>query len=340
MNKKNKSRFFPVKLGMLLIATLLLSCETEYNDKVNTLPGDVIQVPGYTQIESFKITDTEDNPISAAITGENIVITWSNHMALPETVTPQIILGEGAAISPASGVAVPFQNGTLYTVTSQAGTTRQYSLKIDFRQPEPQSWTANGGEMLYKGLIQKMTNYGTSGSIDNLWMSLPDTRVYFVAATDQTEYTAEIIYLGTGEGVAPFNEYGVYYFLPENMPLGMYDLRIKNGDYVLQNNSVENRFKIEILEPDYFKTEKYGFPTTKQAGQTLEVRGGLLTMLTAVEIFNSDNPDVIYPLEIVNVTSYRATLKLPSNIPSGTYNKMRFTRGEEVSNLTYPVMIE
>lgn len=343
MNKRIHYPVFLYKIALLFITLLCLSCDTEYIDKVNTIPADVIKVPGYTHIESFTIKDADNNSISAALTEEHIVITWSNHLLLPETVKPEIILGTEAVISPASGAEVPFKDGTVYTVTSKAGTTKKYTLKIDFRQKEPRTWTSTAEEPITKGFMAKMTNRGTSDPaiINDLWMSLKDTRVYFVSAADQkTEYTAEIAYLGSGETTAPFLEYGVYYFLPENMPLGMYDLRIKNGAYTLQNASVENRFKIEVVEPDYFKTERFGFPTTKRSGETLEVRGGLLDLLTSVEIYNTANTAVTYPLEIVKLTSYKATLKIPAGVPAGVYDRMRFKRESGTSNLSYAVTVQ
>lgn len=343
MTKRNNPGIFLYKTVILFLSVFLFSCETEYNDKINTIPGDVIKVPGYTQIESFTIKDTENNSISAAITDENIIITWSSYMKLPQTIKPEIVLGTEAVISPASGTDVPFANGTEFTVTSKAGTTKKYTLKIDFRQKEPRTWTTTGGETLTKGLLQSIINRGsgTTNTINDLWMSLENTRVYFVSAADQTEYTAEIVYLGSGETVSPFLEYGIYYFLPENMPLGLYDLRVKNGTYVLQNTSVENRYKIEITEPDFFTTVRYGFPVEKQAGETFEVRGAMMNILTSVSIYSSSNTAAVYPLEIVSLTPYRAVLKVPAGIPAGLYERMRFIRNNGgTSNLTYAVTVK
>ncbi|WP_281233181.1 hypothetical protein [Flavobacterium gelatinilyticum] len=336
MNKT--TNFYTV--AVLFLSVLFFSCDTEYVDKVNEIPGDVIKVPGYTQIESFIVKDKENNPISAAITENNLVITWSNYMELPETVKPEIILGQEAAISPASGAEVPFKDGTEFIVTSKAGTTKKYTLKIDFRQREPKAWSYAGSDFLYKGQLQKVVNSGLDGEIDNLWLSLKDTQVILVAASDQKEYAAETVYVGTGIGAAPYLNYGVYYFLPENLPVGLYDLRIKNGAYTLQNANVEERFKIEAAEPDFYKTEKYGFPATKKAGETIEVRGSLLDLLQSVSIYSNNDPSVVYPLEIVSLTKYRAVLRIPAGTPAGTYERMRFTREDATSNLTYPVTVE
>lgn len=341
MNKKNKTNIFFI--GVLFLSALFVSCDTEYIDKVNTIPGDVIKVPGYTQIESFTFKDTENNSVQAAITEENIIVTWSSHIIMPETIKPEIVLGTEATIAPASGTEIPFKDGAVYTVTSKAGTTKKYTLKIDFRQKEPTAWNYNYGSTLIKGSLQSMINPARSGSnsIDNLWLSKEQTRVYLVSAADQkTEYTAETVYVGIGNGVAPFNNYGVYFFLAEDTPVGTYELRIKNGAYVIQNVNVENRYKIEVTEPTAFKVELYGTLSEKQAGDTFEIRGGLLNTLTSVQIFNSASSTVTYPVEVVSSTAYRAVLKIPAGTPAGTYNRMRFYRGTANTLTAFTVTIK
>lgn len=341
MNKKNRTNVFLI--GMLFLSALFLSCDTEYIDKVNTIPGDVIQVPGFTHIESFILKDTENNSIQAAITDDNIVVTWSNHIIMPEKIKPEIILGTEATIAPASGVEIPFKNGEVYTVTSKAGTTKKYTLKIDFRQKEPTAWNYNYGSTLIKGSLQSMINpaRGGSNSIDNLWLEKEQTKVYLVSAADQkTEYTAETVYVGIGTGAIPFINYGVYYFVGENTPVGTYELRIKNGAFVVQNANIENRYKIEVVEPTAFKMELYGTLTEKQAGDTFEVRGGLLNTITKIEMYNSASSTVIYPVEVVSSTTYRAVLKIPVGTPAGVYNRMRFYRGTANTLSAYTVTVK
>ncbi|MFD1602198.1 hypothetical protein ACFSJW_18160 [Flavobacterium artemisiae] len=330
-------------IGMLFLSVFFFSCDTEYIDKVNTIPGDVIQVPGYTHIESFTLKDTENNTIQAAITEENIIVTWSNHIVMPKKIKPEIILGTEAVITPASGTEIPFKDGEVYTVTSKAGTTKKYTLKIDLRQKEPTAWNFEYGSTLIKSSLLSMTNpaRGGSNSIDNLWLKKEQTRVFLVAATDQkTEYTAETVYVGTGTGVQPFANYGAYYFLPDNIPAGMYELRIKNGAYTIQNASVENRYKMEVVEPTTFKVELYGTASEKQAGDTFEVRGGLLNTVTSVQMYNSAAATVIYTLEVVSATAYKVVLKIPAGTPAGTYNRMRFYRGTASTLSAYTITVK
>lgn len=328
MHKKMKTNTF--LMAILFLSVLFFSCDTEYIDKVNTIPGDVIQVSGYTHIESFTLKDTENNTIQAAITDDTIIVTWSNYMTMPEKIKPEIVLGTEAVIAPASGAEIPFKDGEVYTVTSKAGTTKKYTLKIDLRQKEPTAWNHEYGSTYIKGSLQSITNpaRGGSNSIDNLWLNKEQTRVYLVSATDQkTEYTAEIVYIGLGTGTNPLSNYGVYYFPSEDTPAGMYDLRIKNGAYTLQNANIQNRFKINIQEPVSFAADTYGFPVEKQAGETVEVRGRMMDTVTEVQMYSSTASTVIYTLEIVSKTPYRLVLKVPSGIPAGTYNRLKFIRG-------------
>ncbi|GAA3738733.1 hypothetical protein GCM10022422_22750 [Flavobacterium ginsengisoli] len=346
MNKKNNTNVFLI--GLLFLSVLFFSCDTEYIDKVNSIPGDVVKVPGYTHIESFTIKDADNNDVSAAITEENIIVTWSVNTSFPETIKPEIVLGTEAVISPASGTEVPFKDGTVYTVTSKAGTTKKYTLKIDFRQTEPRTWTVAYPETFRKGFLQKIVNIGNSGitsSINDLWLSVENSRVYLVSAEDEkTEYTAEIVHLGgslgtTTSGTA-FTEYGVYYFLKEDMPVGTYDLRVKNGIYTLQNASVENRFQVSVIEPDSFKAELIGSGTERKIGDTFEIRGGQLNTITKIEMYNSTAPTAIYPLEFVSGTIYRAILKVPEGTPAGTYNRVRFYRDAASTLTAYTLKIK
>ncbi|HEY1195722.1 hypothetical protein [Flavobacterium sp.] len=345
MSKKNNTNIFSV--GLLFLSVLFFSCDTEYIDKVNTIPGDVIKVSGYTQIETFSFKDSENNTISAAITDANIIVTLSTNTTIPTTIKPEIVLGTEATISPASGAEIAFKDGTEYTVTSKAGTTKKYTLKIDFRQVEPQTWTYAAPETYTKGSLQRLVNIATGGStngVENLWLSLENTRVYLVAATDQkTEYTAEIVHLGGPLGTSattPFISYGIYYFLPEDMPVGTYDLRVKNGKYILQNGSVENRFKVSVIDPTLFSAELVGSPVQKQGGDTFEVRGALMNTVTSVIMYNSTAATVTYPVEIVSSSTYKIVLKVPAGTPAGTYNRMRFYRGTANTLTAFTVTVK
>jgi len=123
------------------------------------------------------------------------------------------------------------------------------------------------------------------------------------------------------------------------MPEGLYDGRIVNGNYLLMNTEAQ-RFQSEVKLPTNFSVTRYGFPTTKQAEQTVEVRGTLLDQTTSIEIYNNANSEAVCPLEIVSVSPYRMTLKIPVGTPAGAFNRMKFWRGEESTNSANAVTVQ
>lgn len=74
----------------------------------------------------------------------------------------------------------------------------------------------------------------------------------------------------------------------------------------------------------------------QQTAETFEVRGSLMNTITAVELYNSTNTALVYPLEIVSFTPYRAVIK----IPEGTYNRVRFKRDSLISNSSHTVTLK
>ena len=83
----------------------------------------------YAEIESFSITDGNGNKLYAAIKDDEIIVYWNPPTGdFPSSVTPEIVVSEGATISPASGTPIPFNESTIYTVKAQNGTVKSYKL--------------------------------------------------------------------------------------------------------------------------------------------------------------------------------------------------------------------
>ena len=165
--KKNILSLITVCAGALF---LLTSCETEYN---------TTYVSGDAGIKSFTVQAIEgQEPIQAAIVNDTIKILWTSYNEMPKNITPTIEISDKAAISPKTGVEIPFKTGEKYTVTSEAGVAKQYTLQIDFRQPQPKILATNPTKA-FKG---EWLTYPA----DNLWINLEQTRVYLVSATDKT----------------------------------------------------------------------------------------------------------------------------------------------------------
>lgn len=106
---------------LLLLVAVISSCnKTEYETlkrPYNTIEG--FSIAGYHALDS----------INGVISEDEIKVYWSAEAARPATIKPTIALSPGATISPASGQAVPFSESTVYTVTAEDGTAKEYKLK-------------------------------------------------------------------------------------------------------------------------------------------------------------------------------------------------------------------
>lgn len=131
MKMKNNSIYTYIVWLVALAFGLVVSqscTETEYEQLLRP----------YNAIERFRIAGYGDiDSIKAVISGDSIVLYWPEDYEAPSTVTPTIAVSAGAIISPASGEAVAFSENTVYTVTAEDGTTRQYRLIPQFNQPIP-----------------------------------------------------------------------------------------------------------------------------------------------------------------------------------------------------------
>ncbi|MFD2940246.1 hypothetical protein [Flavobacterium notoginsengisoli] len=323
MKKQYKYNFYNLLAASAMLLTVVASCDTEYNTIYNDIPGDVTYVSGDAIIKSFTIQEHADQqPIQAAIVNDTIKIVWVSYYAMPKTITPNIVLAEKAVISPKSAVEIPFKNGETYTVTSEAGTIKKYTLKVDFRQPQPKAFVGEATGTL--GGWTSIVNSGLGG-IDDLWLNLEQTRVYLVSGADQkTEYDCEIAYFGKGTGTTPFRDYGIYFYLPVNAPVGKYDLRIKNGEYILRDSKEANWFNFTVTESTTVAISTFTAGFSVVAGGTFKIRGTKLDTGTSIYI-SVGTAGTRYPLEIVSRTAYEAVLKVPAGTPAGTYNRYFFT---------------
>lgn len=127
---KSLNKIYNVTLITVGLAMLFAqSCtDTEYEQLLQP----------YNTIESYRIAGYgEIDSVEAVISGDSILIYWDSKAELPATITPSILISSGATISPASGEEVAFSENTVYTVTAEDGTTRQYQLKPRLNQAIP-----------------------------------------------------------------------------------------------------------------------------------------------------------------------------------------------------------
>jgi hypothetical protein len=227
---KNNQKIMKYLLPGLILILASQSCKKEYVDKFKMIPADTVTLSGYTHITSFKISEfSADTIIKATIGSDSIIIYWPSYKPLPATIKPTITIPEKATILPGSGAEVNFENGTKFTVTSEAGTKKEYKLYIDFRQPEPYFVYNNPSVFL-----------SSANNISGDWL-LTDTartKVYLISATDQKEYTATVVSMSTGN---------ITFNIPATLPADqLYDIKVVNGIYTIYNNTVEQRNNIAV----------------------------------------------------------------------------------------------
>lgn len=102
---------------------LLNACKKEYPDYP------------YNDIKQFVIKNVNGADLKAAFNNNDIILYWPPFVNVPDSITPQITVAERAAIHPASGTKVPFNETTVYTVTAQDGSIRTYKLVVATNQP-------------------------------------------------------------------------------------------------------------------------------------------------------------------------------------------------------------
>lgn len=101
--------------------------------QINVMLGDVVIIPkggeaslsNKCEITSFKIGDA-----TGTITDSAIAVTVPKDTDVT-SLTPTIVISDGASVSPASGTAKDFTNAVTYTVTAANGTsTKAYIVTV------------------------------------------------------------------------------------------------------------------------------------------------------------------------------------------------------------------
>ncbi len=113
--------------------------------------------------------------MSAAMSGDSIVMYWPSHLATPSSIKPQIEVSEGAAVSPASGSTVPFQTGTAFTVKAQSGVEKKYYLKVVMNQApiqisEATSYTGTRGGELVVDIGSSMRYFAQDPAVTSFYL--------------------------------------------------------------------------------------------------------------------------------------------------------------------------
>lgn len=120
-------------LCFMLLPALFFSCKkTEYENIKRPYNGiQRFAIAGYGGLDS----------INAVIGDDDLIVYWNADAEPPAKIRPVIAVSAGATVSPASGEEVDFSENTVYTVTAEDGTVREYTLKPVFNEAVPVLFT-------------------------------------------------------------------------------------------------------------------------------------------------------------------------------------------------------
>lgn len=240
--------------GLLIFVAAFTSCKkTEYEQTkrpYNTMA--YFTIGGYADLDS----------INAVITDNEITLYWSADSVLPKKIKPRILVSEGATVSPASGEEVSFSESTVYTVTAEDGTERQYTLKPVQHEAIPvlagfadeSHWGGLGPDWQYgKGKKLKI-----NGQYFLHYNDASGIRVYAQRMRDGFEFDLEV-------DPAETSTTQVAVDLPKltaELDTGMHRIYVQVGDY--PSNSLE----VWVAPPSLIDVAKI---TLREAGQTIYI---------------------------------------------------------------------
>jgi hypothetical protein len=318
-HKKMKSR--SVIVIVVLLAVSIVSCRKEYVDKINTIAGDTVYISGMNYIRSFEVKEySADTVLKAGITADSIIVYWPSYArAKPDSIAPIITLPDSATISPASGKKVAFKTGTMYTVTSAAGTIKKYTLTISQQSAVP--W------FYYNPASITLGDYVTVSG-DQFWQDTSQTKVYLVSATTGAAYPAELFSV-------PIT--GPRFIIPLNVPTdGLYDIKVVNGAYTLYNATDVRRNAISLVYPTLVNINAAGLPSKLARGSTFIVRGTLLSNVIAAALYANS---VYTPVEVVSTAIDKVVLSIPAGMVTGTYSRVRVVTSDGITKILVGVSI-
>ena len=314
MTNKAGERYTSLITGLLLIivAWFSTSCEDEVIDRFIDIPGDTVTVSGINRIVAFKVGEfSPDTILEAAIKNDSLIVYWPTYKTIPSTISPDIIIPEGASVDPSSGESVPFETGIKYTVTAEDKSEKEYTLKVVLYQPVP--WYGNNNRTSLNNL-DRIIVVPDSKSAVNIFgdFFVPDTiqtRMYFINLETKKELKVKIIRISTNL---------ITLEIPGRIEVGYYSTKLISGIHSIEDDSVWLKYPQPLL---FFWDDS---PVVEQGG-TFTVNGTDIRDIDKVQlfIFNSNNStwEPLPPFEIVEgYPSTSITLKVPEDFPVGQYS--------------------
>ena len=270
------------KIIILLMAVSFAACKKEYQQYY------------YTHIVSFTVPTENGTPVKALADSGRISVSWLQAWPVPDSITPEIVLPEGAKIEPLSGKKVPFRDGFTYVVTAADGTKQQWKLKLDLKQAEP---VMN----IQTGTIARVgTVFPIAGN--NFLEDPLQTRLFLVdkKGIDTTSLP-----------VTALTFQAVSVTIPATVDTGTYHIKMVSGIKTAYSSSFKVMYPLPTVT--WLTTKIY------KRGETVTLKGTNLRGITGVGLGNVDPEGPFYALEVISYKIDEITLKIPADIPLAAY---------------------
>jgi len=256
------SRILYSLIFLSVVTAIFSSCtKTEYDH----------QKQPYNDIKVFTITGSYGAPVKGLVKDDTIMVYWNPDVALPATISPEIVISDKAVISPASGTAVAFKDTTTYTVIAEDGSLKKYHLEIALNVPTPVLKSANNPAV---------------------WLSTTQLTIsgeYFLANTDTSQISVYMQRVSDGIEIpltlvkSRISNYTIVANLPPfsaEQDTGIHRLYVKAGYRIAQ--SIDVRF---VIPPITSTTYTSSFVQDGQAlngGDSLQINYALTDNLGGI----------------------------------------------------------
>ena len=277
---------------LLLLLGIFTGCKKDYT-----------KYP-FKEIISFNIKDANGELLKAQVTNGEIVINWPVQQVVPESVSPQIIVGERANISPASGTPVKLENGTIYTVTAEDGSTTTYKIKLLQKNIPPFISFTNLRNGNSKYFALKGAGLTITGDYFN--PDIEKTKVFFIDANNvETRATVTRVTQIT---------------ISTNVPtvVGTYKLKVvSNTDTIFYTQAFD---VLETFVQPSLPFNALATPLVLRRGDTFTVTGGTLLNGVNRAVIGSFTPGIgVVDLIVTQATANSIVLKVSDTTPLGVY---------------------
>lgn len=282
----HRSKLFFYMVALASLPVMLFSCKKED-----------AKFP-YTNIVNFTV-DANGQNVKAAVTGDSIILYFPVGQTIPENITPEIVVSDGATISPASGVSVSLKEAVVYNVTAQTGISKQYKLYVPANQPKPVI-SIFSGLNTYKGK--------TFLEIGNVFSFRGD---YFDLAA-----TATLINTSNQEKPTKNTHLNPIAWNVEPLEKGNYKQIILNSG----GHRIVIDTTFEIIDDQYPRSTTFPAPVTVKRGADLTINGtNGFDRVTSVKFRLAGTDDMI-ETQVKSNTATSLIVTIPASFPIGNYD--------------------